>query len=117
MLRYALLQSHISGDFGQRCKVPLFLPKFSTSSSPFTLAFRLQVKTIHKIDLCLLISLEMLVKSFASSILIDLSYNLNKYTQYKHVKKLFEVGCLHQDTVITLNRLAYSLLTFSAHKR
>ena len=59
----------------------------------------------------------MLVKSLASSILTDLSYNLNKYTQYKNFRKLFEVGCLHQDTVITLYHLAYSLLTFSAHKR
>ena len=37
--------------------------------------------------------------------IIDLSYNLNKYIQYKHVWKLFEVGCLHQRTVIALYRL------------
>ena len=30
--------------------------------------------------------------------IIDLSYDLNKYTQYEHVWKPFEVGCLHQHT-------------------
>ena len=43
----------------------------------------------------------MFVKSFVTNI-IDLSYNLKKYAQYKHVWKLFEVGCLHQHTVIAL---------------
>ena len=47
----------------------------------------------------------MLLKSFVSNIIIDLSYNLNKYTQYKHEWKLFEVGCLHQHTVIAFYRL------------
>ena len=47
----------------------------------------------------------MLVKSFVNNIIIDLSYNLNKYAQYKPVWKLFEVGCLHQHTVIALYRL------------
>ena len=47
----------------------------------------------------------MLVKSFLSNIIIDLSYILNKYIQHKHVRKLFEMGCLHQHTVITLYRL------------
>ena len=46
-----------------------------------------------------------MAKSFVSNIIIDLSYYLNKYIQYKHVWKLFEVGCLHQHTVIALNRL------------
>ena len=46
-----------------------------------------------------------MVKSFASNIINDLSYNLNKYIQCKHVWKLFEVGCLHQHTVIALCRL------------
>ena len=46
----------------------------------------------------------MLAKSFVSDIIIDLSYNFNKYTQYKHFWKLFEVGCLHQHTVIALYR-------------
>ena len=36
---------------------------------------------------------------------MDLSYNLNRYTQYKHVWKLFEVSCLHQHTAIALHRL------------
>ena len=39
----------------------------------------------------------MLVKSFVSN---SLSYNLNKYTQYKT-----EAGCLHQYTVTALYRL------------
>ena len=47
----------------------------------------------------------MLFESFASNIIIDLSYNLNKYTQYKLVWKLLEVGCLYQHTVIALHRL------------
>ena len=46
----------------------------------------------------------MLFESFVNNTIIDLSYNLNKYTQYKLVWKLFEVGCLHQYTVITLYR-------------
>ena len=46
-----------------------------------------------------------MAKSFVSNIIIDLSYYLNKYIQYKHVWKLFEVGCLHQHTAIALNRL------------
>ena len=47
----------------------------------------------------------MLVKSFASNIIIDISYNLSKHTQYKHVWNIFEVICLHQHTVITFYRL------------
>ena len=47
----------------------------------------------------------MLVESFVNNIIIDLSYNLNKYTQYKLVWKLFDVGCLHLHTVIALYRL------------
>ena len=49
----------------------------------------------------------MLVKSFASNKIIDLTYNLNKYTEYKQVWNLFEVSCLHQHTLIanTLYRL------------
>ena len=50
----------------------------------------------------------MLVKLFVSNILIDLSCNLNKYIQYKHTRKLFEVGCLHQQTVIALYRLGWN---------
>ena len=45
----------------------------------------------------MLVSLQILAKSFVSNIIIDLSYNL-----CKHVRKLFEVGCLHQHTVIAL---------------
>ena len=33
----------------------------------------------------------MLVESFVNNIIIDLSYSLNKYTQYKLVQKLFDV--------------------------
>ena len=47
----------------------------------------------------------MLFESFVNNIIIDLSYNLNKYTPYKLVWKLFEVGCVHQHTVIALYRL------------
>ena len=39
-----------------------------------------------------------------SNIITDLSYNLNKYIQHKHVWKQLEVGCLHQHTVIALHR-------------
>ena len=49
----------------------------------------------------MLISLPILVKSFVSNIIIDLSYNLSEYIQYKHVWKLFEVVCFHQHPVIT----------------
>ena len=53
----------------------------------------------------MLIFQQILVKTFVSNKIIDLPYNLSKYIQYKHVKKLFEVGCLHQHTVISLYRL------------
>ena len=49
----------------------------------------------------------MLVKSFVNNI-IDISYNLNKYTQckpgYKHIWKLFEVVCFHQHSAIAVYR-------------
>ena len=41
------------------------------------LSFTLQVQTIHKINEILLISLQILIKSFASNIIIDLSYSLS----------------------------------------
>ena len=82
---YGLLQSLITGDLGQRYKVQSFLLNFSTSSNPSTL----QVSTIHKINRVLLILLQILVKTFASNI-IDLSYNLSKYTQFEVFEK-----CLH----------------------
>ena len=47
----------------------------------------------------------MLIKSFANSIIIGISYNLGKYIQHKHVWKLFEVVCLHYHTVIALCHL------------
>ena len=47
----------------------------------------------------------MLVKSVVSNIIINESYNLNKYTEYEHFWKLFEVGCSHLHSVITLYRL------------
>ena len=56
----------------------------------------------HKINRILLISLQILVKSFVSNIIIDLSYNLNKYTRYKHVWKLFQVDLF---TATNCNRL------------
>ena len=62
-------------------------------------------KAIHKINRILLVSLQILVKSFVSNIMIDLSYNLCKYIQYKHVWKLFEAGCLHQRNLIACYRL------------
>ena len=57
---------------------------------------------IHKINRILLILLQTLVKSFVSNKIIDLSYNLSKYIKYKHVWKLFKVGCLHQYIIIAL---------------
>ena len=62
-------------------------------------------KAIHKINRILLVSLQILVKSFVSNIMIDLSYNLCKYIQYKHVWKVFEAGCLHQRNLIACYRL------------
>ena len=44
-------------------------------------------------------------KSFASNIKTDLSYNLDKYIQYKRVLNLFRVGFIHQHTAIALYRL------------
>ena len=58
--------------------------------------------TIHKSHRILLISLQIMVKSFAKHLIIDLPYNLKKHIQYKHVWKLFEVSYLHQHTVIAL---------------
>ena len=46
-----------------------------------------------------------MVKSFVSNMTYDLSYNLNKYIQYKYVWKLFKVGCLHQHNVIAMYHL------------
>ena len=46
-----------------------------------------------------------MVKLFVSNIIVDLQYGLNKYIQYKYVWKFFEVGYLHQHTVIILYRL------------
>ena len=63
---YGLLQSLITGDLGQRCKVQSFLPNFSTSSNTSTL----QVQTIHKINRVLLILLYILVKTFVSNIIL-----------------------------------------------
>ena len=41
----------------------------------------------------------MLVKSFVRNIIFDLLHNFSKYTQYKLLWNLFEVGCLHLHTV------------------
>ena len=41
------------------------------------------VKYIHKINQILFISPEILAKTFASNIIIDLSYNLSKYMQFE----------------------------------
>ena len=46
----------------------------------------------------------MFVKSLVSNIIIDISYNLNKYIQYKHVWKPLAVVCLHLHTLIALYR-------------
>ena len=46
----------------------------------------------------------MLVKSFASGIIIDISYKLDKYIHCKHVSKIFEVD-FYINTVIILYRL------------
>ena len=50
------------------------------------------------------ISLQILAEISVSDI-IDLSFNLSKYIQYKQTWKLFEVVCLHWHTVIALYRL------------
>ena len=42
-------------------------------------------------------------KSFVDNIIINISYNFNKYIQYKHVWKLFEVVCLHLYNIIALH--------------
>ena len=102
MYWYDLLQSLISGVSWSTMQ-STFLPNFSTFFRPFKLAFKFQVWTIYKIKWALLISLEILVKSFVSNIIIDLSNSFNKYTHYKHVSKLFEVGCLYQHTIIALH--------------
>ena len=91
----------IIGDLGHWCKVHSFLPNLSTSLKPFSFP----VKTIHKINWILLISLQILVKSFVSNIIIDLLYNLSNYMQYKHDWKLFEVGSLNQHIVIAFCHL------------
>ena len=49
-----------------------------------------------------LILLQTLVRPFVINIIINVSHNLNKHTLYKHIWKLFEVGCLHQHTVIAM---------------
>ena len=57
-----------------------FLPIFPTSSNPFTL----HVEVIHKMNWILLISLLIFVgRNFFSNRKIGISYNLNKYMQYK----------------------------------
>ena len=65
----------------------------------------------------------MLVELFVNNITTDLSYNLNKYTQYKLVLKLFEVACSHQCCAIRdWNKLQNkrnsesALLHLSGHK-
>ena len=55
-----------------------FQPIFPTSSS----SFPLQVQAIHKINRILLTLLQILIKSFVSNILTEISHNLNKYVQY-----------------------------------
>ena len=42
----------------------------------------------------LLILPQILVKLFVRNIITDLSYNLNKFIQYKHVRELFHLDCL-----------------------
>ena len=73
----------------KRWKLHSFLPNFSTSSNPCI---------NHKINRIFLISQHILVESLVSNLVIDLS-------KYKHAWKMFELGCLHQLTVIALYRL------------
>ena len=54
----------------------------------------------------------MLFKLFFNNIRTDLSYVLFKYLQYKNVRKIFEVGCLHQHTVIFIAQIGMKLLKF-----
>ena len=58
-----------------------FYPTFQLLPAPSHCKYKLFIKSIE----LLLISLLILVKSFASNIIIDLSYNLSKYVQYEHV--------------------------------
>ena len=75
---------------------------FSSRFFNFLQSFHTEVWTVHRINRILLFSPQILVKSFVCNIIIDSSYNLSKYIQYKHVWKLFEVGCQHQHTLIPL---------------
>ena len=93
-----------------------FLPIFLISLSPF----KMQWQTIHKTNRTLHASLTLhtyLAKSFVSNIIIEISYNLNKYIQYKQVWNLFEKVSLHLHDVIVLYRLdgKKKLLEFFAY--
>ena len=50
-------------------------------------------------------SIEFYLFRYKCWLIIDISYNLSKYIQYEHVRKLFEEVWLHQNTVTALCRL------------
>ena len=66
------------------------------------------IASIYKINWILLISLQLLAKTFVSNIIIDISYNLSKYTQSEVFQNFFFfyqgkwVVYLHQHTVLAL---------------
>ena len=56
------------------------------------------------------------------NIITDVSYNLNKYIQYKHVQEFSEVVCLHLHIVIALylldgNEKLLKIFTYPSNKR
>ena len=61
-----------------------------------------KLKATHKITRFILISQQKLDKIFLKNIIIDVSHNLNKYIQYKHNEKYFEMVCLHLHTVTVI---------------
>lgn len=82
-----------------------FYPTFQLSPTVSHCKYKLN----HSENQSILISLlHILDKSFVSSIITHLSYNLSKYMQYKDVWKLFEVGYLHQHTAITFYHLDWN---------
>ena len=98
--RNGLLQSLVSDNLGERCKVDSVLTYLFNFLEPSPNASISHSKSLEfdlfRLNIGYVISQQHK---------IDISYNLIMYIQYKHVQKLFEVVCLHLHTVITLYRL------------
>ena len=82
---------------------------YPTFQLPPTLSHCKYKPFIKSIELSLfLISLfiyslfQILAKTFLSNLIIDLSYNLNKYMQFEVFENCLKRGCLHLHTVLTL---------------